>query len=1497
MQTTISRSSNKGAPHKRFSKKLNLPWLSYLVGRINDRQQAFINSLHDSFDRITTTRRRSQLINRERRATFRRNLLGSVETLEDRRLLAGVPYVMANGNYLETFADIANWTNGFAAGTGSGPWNPVAANTTGTIPDGVRTSVSSATFTTATTGGVQRGSAQTPATQTLVFLSTGATSNTTSVAADLALDFTGRTAGTLSYDYATVFNSTGDRPSTLQVYASVDNTNWTILSGASFTATNNVAASGSLTNIPLPSSFNNNANARIRFYNFNGAGAGTGGSRAKISIDNVAVTSTPSGQSAPTITAASGATVDNSFVATFTEDPTWRSAITSIIVGGTTLDVSAYSIAAGQITFTPSASTLLQSSGTRSISVLATGYSPATFSQVIAAGVATKLGISTQPTAPTASGGTLVTQPIVRIQDQYNNTTTSTASVTASVGAGTWTLGGTTSVNAVNGTATFTNLSATTLSGVTGATITFTSGSLTSITSNTFNIPGPPAPTLAAATGATVDSPFTVTFTDNSAWRAAITGITVGGTALDPAAYAVSVGQIVFTPAASTLLQSSGSKTIVVSATGFANASVTQSLAAGVATRLGVATQPVANAANGLALTTQPIVRVQDQYGNTTASTASVTATVGSGTWTLGGTTTVAAVAGTATFAGLTSASSTAVTGATIVFSSGSLTSATSNAFNIIAPIIGWNFGTNDNATTAPPANQPVNATLSNLTRGNENFGTTDTLIRTNVPSSGYAGASGSGNATIAAVGGPLSTTSSAYFQFVVTPNSGFETQLTGISFGARSTSTGPISYSIRSSADNYANDLATGTLTNNSAWLLVTLALTSTTSTVANPLTYRIFGFGGSAGTATSNQGANFRIDDLTLVLNTQPAPPANPTIAITSGNKVYDGTVYVATASITGNNAPTPALSYAYFADAAGTQPISEPTNFGTYYVQATSAANSGNNAAQSAITPFNITQAPLIITASNASKTYGSAFTPTNFTTGTLFGSDSVTGVTLTSAGSAATATVAGSPYDIVPSAATGTGLSNYNISYTSGALTVNQKALTVTANNASKTYGDNVTFVGTEFGATGLVNGDTVTGVTLTSAGSAATATVAGSPYDIVPSGATGTGLGNYNISYANGVLIVNQKTLTVTANNASKTYGDTVSFAGTEFGATGLVNGDTVTGVTLTSAGSAATASVAGSPYDLVPSAATGTGLGNYNISYANGSLTVDKRSVTITAEPKSKTVGQSDPALTFTVAGLGLVNGDTLTLTRALGEAAGTYAISIGAFPASANYNVTYVGADLTITAATVAPTFSSATVNGADVFNDPRQRSMITSLVLNFSSAVNLNVLTTPAAGLITTDAFSLINIGLLSAITNPVAMATSQILVSGNGTNQLTLRWGAGSGVASRLGTGVLGNSLADGNWILNIDPTKVTAVSGGAALSSAATTFGASAADNFFRMYGDGNGDGAVNAADSSLMRTALRSGDAAFDFDGNGSTTAGPDVSNMSTNNNRRRRTWL
>jgi regulation of enolase protein 1 (concanavalin A-like superfamily) len=196
------------------------------------------------------------------------------------------------------------------------------------------------------------------------------------------------------------------------------------------------------------------------------------------------------------------------------------------------------------------------------------------------------------------------------------------------------------------------------------------------------------APVVSGTAGATVDDTFDLSFAENAEWREAITGITVGGTPLEPAAFDTTVGgRIRLDPAVSSLLQTSGSKTLLISAAGYADVRVTQALAAGVATQLGITTQPVGPAVNGGTLATAPVVRVQDRYGNTvTTSTALIVAAfeAGTGSWTLGGTTSRSAVAGVATFGGLTATGSGGpISGARIRFTSGGLTLVVSSAFMI----------------------------------------------------------------------------------------------------------------------------------------------------------------------------------------------------------------------------------------------------------------------------------------------------------------------------------------------------------------------------------------------------------------------------------------------------------------------------------------------------------------------------------------------------------------------------------------------------------------------------------------------------------------------------------------------------------------------------------------------------------------------------------------------------------------------------------------------
>jgi hypothetical protein len=104
------------------------------------------------------------------------------------------------------------------------------------------------------------------------------------------------------------------------------------------------------------------------------------------------------------------------------------------------------------------------------------------------------------------------------------------------------------------------------------------------------------------------------------------------------------------------------------------------------------------------------------------------------------------------------------------------------------------------------------------------------------------------------------------------------------------------------------------------------------------------------------------------------------------------------------------------------------------------------------------------------------------------------------------------------------------------------------------------------------------------------------------------------LSNYIITNTGAEFTINKATLTITATNRSKVFGATYAPDTTppsvDFNVSGLKFSDSVTSITLTCAGYAAAALPQPTPYPVVPSAAMGTGLGNYNIGYVNGQFTI-----------------------------------------------------------------------------------------------------------------------------------------------------------------------------------------------------------------------------------------------------------------------------------------------
>jgi gliding motility-associated-like protein len=117
---------------------------------------------------------------------------------------------------------------------------------------------------------------------------------------------------------------------------------------------------------------------------------------------------------------------------------------------------------------------------------------------------------------------------------------------------------------------------------------------------------------------------------------------------------------------------------------------------------------------------------------------------------------------------------------------------------------------------------------------------------------------------------------------------------------------------------------------------------------------------------------------------------------------------------------------------------------------------------------------------------------------------------------------------------------------------------------------------------------------------------------------------------------------------------------------------------------------------------------------NYTITYVGNNFTITKSALTITATPgQTKVYGAADPLSYAYTLSAPLFGSDALTgtLTRAVGETVGPYAINQGTLT-NPNYDITYVGNNFTITPAALSITgitganktydgTTNATING----------------------------------------------------------------------------------------------------------------------------------------------------------------------------------------------------
>jgi autotransporter-associated beta strand protein len=623
-----------------------------------------------------------------------------------------------------------------------------------------------------------------------------------------------------------------------------------------------------------------------------------------------------------------------------------------------------------------------------------------------------------------------------------------------------------------------------------------------------------------------------------------------------------------------------------------------------------------------------------------------------------------------------------------------------------------------------------------------------------------------------------------------------------------------------------------------NKATLTVTADNKSKTYGDANPsLTYTITGYKNSetssvltgAPSITTLAGTGSNVGSYTITSAANNLAATNYQFSYANGSLTISTRPIAVTAAdklkIYGDS--NPALTYAVATDNGTTRGLysldtltgvlattaDNTTNVGTVAITQGTLTNANNS--NYAITFTNgaltIGRATLTVTADNKSKTYGDANPSLTYTiTGYK---NSETSSVLTGAPTISTAATTGSNVGsyTITSAANNLAATNYQFSYVNGSLTINRKPITVTADNKDKIYGAaNPTF--TYAVAEDLTGLSAVTGSLATTAG---TTTSVGA-IDITQGTVTNATNGNYDITFTKGTLTINRKPITVTADNKDKIYGaanPTFTYAVAE-DLTGL---SAVTGSLATTAGT--TTSVGA--IDITQGTVTNATNGNYDITFTKGTLTINRKPITVTADNKDKIYGAANPTFTYAVAedltGLSAVTG-SLATTAGTTTSVGAIDITQGTVTnaTNGNYDITFTKGTLTInrkpitiSSNTVTPTYDGVTTYaglvsstgvtalglvGSDQVGSVTQIYTVSGLSVSGSViAQAVTFVATPSSAILSAGSAGNYNF-IYTASSNTVAKAnlaiTAQESLSGNTYN--------GSAYTGTYSTNFLGNDL---------------------------------------------------------------------------------------------------
>lgn len=227
------------------------------------------------------------------------------------------------------------------------------------------------------------------------------------------------------------------------------------------------------------------------------------------------------------------------------------------------------------------------------------------------------------------------------------------------------------------------------------------------------------------------------------------------------------------------------------------------------------------------------------------------------------------------------------------------------------------------------------------------------------------------------------------------------------------------------------------------------------------------------------------------------------------------------------------------------------------------------------------------------------------------------------------------------------ATQQGSDNYDKATSTKTIRINKANLLAAADNKTMTYGDNVPDFTVTF--TGFVNGDTEADLDVkVECGSnvyfsdMSVGVYSISPVSFDPNNPDNGEDRNYNITCINGTLTIEKAPLTITADDKARTYGDAnPKFT---FAYDGLKNGETASEALSTMPVAMTDAKVA-SPVGDYPIYVSGAEATNYDIQYAQGTLTVEKAPLDVWVQDAERSYGQPNPE--FTIVYEGFKNGET----------------------------------------------------------------------------------------------------------------------------------------------------------------------------------------------------------------------------------------------------------